>query len=815
MTARGWERVKDVLYAALEKPAAERARFVSEACGGDAAMIAEVESLLEASAEAGDEFLSKPVVDAHQDPTVGERIGPYRVLDLLGRGGMGDVYRAIRDDDQFEQEVAIKLVRHGLDSEFVRGRFLYERQILAFLNHPNIARLLDGGTTKEGWPYLVMEFVEGQPIADYCRDHRLATDAKLRLFQKVCAAVEYAHRNLIVHRDLKPTNILITADGEPKLLDFGIAKLLLPEHPTLAPAQTSIQFRALTPEYASPEQVKGQVISTAADVYSLGVLLYELLTRQKAHRFTTNTPAEIEKVVCTEEPPRASTLNPDLAGDLDNIITKAIEKNPAERYASVAQLAEDLERYLTGRPVRARSATLMYLAVKFIRRNRALVFGLTAVALSLVGGIIATTYQARIAGRRYQDIRKIANALIVEHDVFATLPGSTAQRAKLVEQSLAYLDNLNREVGNDPELRRELAVAYEKMGDVQGRADAPNLGRTPEAIESYGKSIAIREVLLRTMPKDRALRRDLSRTYIRLSGALKVKGDLKSALSYERKALVMRQKLADESPRDLVDQRLIAESYQALGLTLYEGGDEEGAWSMREQALARFTQIVAQGANTAEDYRGLSLAHVRVGSVLARRSRDAEALHHYQRAIDVAREGHRNHPRNVSLRISETVALRAQSGVLLTQKRWQEAVPPLRESIRVYQEIVAADPDDVRTLSMMAATRHRLGQVFLGKQDRSAALIELRESLRVREELSRRDPANAGAQGEVAESLALLGRTLGLAGRQTEALEALRRGEQILVQLADTGRANVQSRQRLEMLRQDLRILEQGKPLPE
>ncbi|MBY0374379.1 MAG: protein kinase, partial [Bryobacteraceae bacterium] len=740
----------------------------------------------------------------------------YKVHDVLGHGGMGTVYRAVRDDDQFEQEVAIKLVRHGLDSDFVRGRFLYERQILAFLNHPYIARLLDGGTTKEGWPYLVMEFVEGQPIDEYLRAKNPALPARLNLFLKVCTAVEHAHRNLIVHRDLKPTNILITADGSPKLLDFGIAKLLLPEHPTLAPTQTTIQFRALTPEYASPEQVKGLPISTAADVYSLGVLLYELLTGQKAHRFTNHSPAEIENVVCLTEPPRPSTLTPALAGDLDNIIAKAIEKNPTERYASVEQFADDIQRYLVGRPVRARSATLFYLAGKFVRRNRTLVLGLAAVALSLIAGIIATSYQARIAERRYQDIRKIANALIVEHDVFATLPGSTAQRAKLVEQSLVYLDNLNREVGDDdPELRRELAVAFEKMGDVQGRADAPNLGKTPEAIASYTKSIAIRESLLAAAPQDQALRRDLSRTFIRLSGALKIKGDLPAALAFERKALAMREALLRENPADVSHQRLLAESFQALGLTLYESGDEPGAWQMRQQALERYQQIVARGASTPDDYRGLSLAHVRLGAVLARRNQNDDALHHYGRAIDVAREGVRSHPRNVALQIAETVALRAQSGVLLTQKRWKDAVPPLRESIRVYQQIVSADPDDVRTLSMLAATRHRLGQAFLGQMDRAAALDEIRQALRLREELSLRDPANAGAQGEVAESLALLGRTLGLMGRRTEAIDTLKHGERILVDLASSGRANIQSRERLEMLRQDLKFLEQGRPLPE
>ncbi len=786
MKIERWQRVKDILAEALDRPMGERAAFLREACGGDTALRLEVESLLLADQDAG-EFLTVPAIEASN--AIGWRLGPYRTLEVVGQGGMGAVYRAVRDDDEFQQEVAIKLIRRGVNSDYVRSRFLYERQILAFLNHPNIARLLDGGTTEDGLPYFVMEFVEGQAIDEYCRKHSCSLTERLELFLKACTAVEYAHRNLIVHRDLKPTNILITEEGVPKLLDFGIAKLLLPDHPHLAPAQTSVMMRALTPDYASPEQIRGEPVTTATDVYSLGVLLYELLTGKKAHRFNTNTPGEIERVVCDVEPPRASTLNRQLTGDLDTILAKAMEKDPAQRYPSVEQFSEDIRRYLNGQPVSARSHTVFYRLSKFVRRRKGTVAAAAAVLLTLVGGIATTTREARIAQRRFNDVRKLANSLIVEHDAFALIPGSTAQRGRLVQQALTFLDDLYQE-GGDPQMQLELAVAYEKMGDVQGRADGPNLGNTEAAIASYRKSLALREALHKEGESEQAL----SALYLRLSGALKVAGQFSQAIEYDKRALAIRERMVAAKPDDLALRRNLAEGYSAMAVGLTQIGDWNGTLLYRHKALAKYLEVVASGSHTVDDYNGLALAYMRMGTILTQQKQYEEAVQNLNRAMETAREGLRDFGRNQPLRMTETAALRSLANLELERDRPEQAIEHFQKVNQIYQQMVAADPDEFRVSSMLASTHHRLGQAWLKKKDAGAALREFARGLQMRERLAQRNPANAGAQGEVAESCAAMGELYALLKETGRAREWLTRARNTLTQLESAGRANSASR---------------------
>ncbi len=402
MTPERWKKVEEVFESALERTTEERPAYLAEACSGDESLRGQVEALLRSHEQAGS-FIEAPAVP-HLLPTIeddpaatviGRRIGAYKIVREIGRGGMGAVYLAVRADDEFQKRVAIKLIKRGMDTDFVIRRFRHERQILASLDHPNVARLLDGGTTEDGLPYFVMEFVEGRPIDKYCDTQRLSITERLRLFLKVCSAVQYAHQNLIIHRDLKPSNILVTADGTPKLLDFGIAKLLNPEiaSPTLDP--TTATLRLMTPEYASPEQVRGEPATTISDVYSLGVLLYELLTGHRPYRLLSRLPEEIAHVICKEEPEKPSVivgrvenigfnievtpqaivkarqatlekLHRQLAGDLDSIVLKALRKEPQNRYSSVEQFSDDISRHLEGLPVSAQHslATTLKLAIE-------------------------------------------------------------------------------------------------------------------------------------------------------------------------------------------------------------------------------------------------------------------------------------------------------------------------------------------------------------------------------------------------------------------------------------------------------------------
>jgi serine/threonine protein kinase len=404
---------------------------------------------------------------------------------------MGTVYLAERADAQYEKQVAIKLVRPGCYSESIIDRFRHERQILAGLDHPNIAKLLDGGTSEDGLPYFVMDFIEGLPIDEYCDQRQLSITERLGLFRTVCLAVQYAHRNLIVHRDLKPSNILVTADGVPRLLDFGIARIINPV-PSSDAAETTATLRLMTLEYASPEQVRGEPITTASDIYSLGVLLYRLLTGHSPYRSKSRLASDRVQAICEEEPENPSTAiarrvidedgndsitpesvsrhrssQPDklrrrLAGDPDNIVLMALRKEPERRYASVEQFSEDIRRHLEGLPVIARKDTLGYRAGKFIQRHKAGVAAAALILIILLAGIEATGRQARLAERRFDDVRKLANSLLFEvHSAIENLPGATSARELLTKRALEYLDKLAAEAGDDPQLQRELAAAYE------------------------------------------------------------------------------------------------------------------------------------------------------------------------------------------------------------------------------------------------------------------------------------------------------------------------------------------------------------------
>ena len=443
-----WQQIDDAVAAALELPPEQRDAYVQSACTTDPALGAEVRALIRAYEQAGD-FLN-PVtyrekwsaMDTGAENLDGKRAGPYRLVRIIGRGGMGVVYLGRRDDDQFEKDVAVKLINPALYSPSLMQRFQHERRILATLEHPHIARLLDAGLTSEGIPFIVMEFVAGEPVHEFCRKRNLPVRDRLRLFSKICDAVQFAHRNLVVHRDLKPSNILVTEDGTPKLLDFGIAKILSVAPQDAVPATVALT-QAMTPDYASPEQLRGGNITTASDVYSLGVLLFELLAGQRPYVLTGKPLDEIVRVVCEQDPPRMHLPAP--AGDLEHIVAKAIRKDPAERYASAEHFAADIERYLAGFPVEARQPSLAYKAGKYIRRHKA-AFVSGAMALLLgIAGVAAIVRQAQIAQRRFDQVRQLAHSIVFElHDGVAPLQGSLPVRKLLVTRALEYLNTLAR-----------------------------------------------------------------------------------------------------------------------------------------------------------------------------------------------------------------------------------------------------------------------------------------------------------------------------------------------------------------------------------
>ena len=440
MTPQQWSEVDEILKVVLDLPEPERHACIARECESRPELRGEVESLLRAH-RAAETFL-EPAPHTH----AGRRIGPYLLMEEIGAGGMGTVYRAQREDENFKQEVAVKLMRASLEirPEAVR-RFLDERQILAALAHPNIARLLDGGYTPDGMPYIVMEYVPGTPITDYCTRNELDLKARLRLFLQLAAGVQFAHQHLVIHRDIKPANILVTGEGVPKLLDFGIAKLVDPQ---AAGGETTV--RPLTLDYASPEQVRGTPMGTPSDVYSLGVLLYELATGQRPYKLSDVPLDQAIETICVKDPAPPSTITRDVPEDLDAIVMKALRKEPESRYASVRELAEDVDRYLSIRPVLARQGTYRYVARKFVRRHRAGVATAAAACVVLAASAGLVIRESRVARferdraqRRFNEVRHLAHSVIFDlQDKIAALPGSTPVRKDLIASAIGYVDRL-------------------------------------------------------------------------------------------------------------------------------------------------------------------------------------------------------------------------------------------------------------------------------------------------------------------------------------------------------------------------------------
>src|SRR5262245_36262074 len=569
MNSERWRRIEDIFRTAVDRPAAERDDYLTRVCDGDEDLRREVLSLIERDTD--EDFIQAPIANIARSFTAKpsndlteELIGPYRVTRLIGRGGMGAVYEAERDDDQFRQQVAIKIIKRGMDTDFVRDRFLRERRILASLDHPHIARLFDGGATPDGMPYFVMEFVAGEPITAYCRRHQLSVNGKLKLFRKVCSAVQHAHQRLVVHRDLKPSNILITEDGEPKLLDFGIAKLLSPDG-SQTQTRTETALRLMTPEYASPEQARGQAVATTTDVYSLGVVLYELLTERRPHEFKTYSPAEIERAFCDteiEEPSkvagrmtgagaRAARL---LAGDLDNVVLMAMRKEPERRYQSVEQLSEDIRRYLAGMPVVARKDTFCYRAGKFVRRHKA---GVAILALLIVLAVAVTVQAARIARERDRANQEAATAQAVTESLVAMFEvadpgqarGNVITARELLDQGA---EKVVRELKNQPAVQAKLLDTIGQLYQSIGLYD-----REQPLLE---EALKLRRQSLGDESTDVATRLN------HLGEVARVKDDYAKSESFFREALAMRLKLLGRERPE------VAESMNNRGRVLVDRG---------------------------------------------------------------------------------------------------------------------------------------------------------------------------------------------------------------------------------------------------
>ncbi len=851
MEITSWSHVERLFLASADLDAAERARFLDQACAGDAGLRAEVESLVEADRKAAAglaaavgyaaaELLEDESGDA--DAMNGLRLGAYRVVRQIGRGGMGAVYLATRDDQQYSKQVAIKIVKRGMDTADVLGRFRHERQILANLDHPYIAKLIDGGALPDGRPFFVMDYVEGAPLDVFCRERAPNLKQRLQLFLKICEAVSHAHRNLIVHRDLKPGNILVDAGGSPKLLDFGVAKLLTPGAAYSATLTT--MNRPFTPEYASPEQVKGAAITTATDVYALGAILYELLTGERAQKINTASPLEIDRAICETLVGRPSTRIKGIDSDLDNIVLMAMRKEPERRYPSVDQLAEDVRRYLEARPVMARQDSFRYRAGKFVARNRAGIAAAVLFAAVLIAGAATSTVQARranreraaadaqrriaeanqmramseqlaaeaaaleagkqranaeeqrrqadlqktvaetekrLADRRFEQVRQLAGKFLLDfHDAIAALPGSTPARKMVVETGLQYFDSLVREANGNRDLLEEIARGYDRLGDVQGNAYYANLGDSDGALASYRKAIAIRQKVKDDSPRFLSER---IAGQVRIAQMLALKGDPTGATRTIREAVLWGE-TAPAAAREV--REALAGAYRAMGDMYFRGGGYDRSIEPYGKLLALWTEMAKERKDPLTERIGVSLGNSKLGDALMRLYRGSEAVGHLRTAAAIDRELAEANP-NSAPRLRQLYSDLAVLSVLFRRSpelaAEGEAEKAAEEAASMAEREYTSDPTNSTSLFDVMVAQTLVGDWYRDHGDPEASVPHYRKAVDAVEKFASGKPPAQLTDDSLVYAHQRLAAGMGLSGQLDGALDHVRKGEEYLLRM--------------------------------
>ena len=831
MTAAQWRQVREIFEEAVELDDRTRQLYLAAACADDAELRREVELMLTAD-EAAPAFLESSPFDqlrSEQSLTsdelpAGERLGPYRLLHQIGRGGMGTVWLAERDDAQFRQQVAIKIIRRGMDTDDILRRFRTERQILATLNHPNIARLLDGGSTPDGRPYYVMEYIAGRSIDEYCAASELSVAERLHLFRSVCAAVSYAHQRLVIHRDLKPSNMLVTDDGTVKLLDFGIARLLTPEAGELT--VTATRYGIMTPAYASPEQASGGSITTASDVYSLGVVLYELLTGQRPYQFTTTRPDEIVRVICEQEPEPPSrirkaevgsrnsefgrqmadgrwqmadgskaevkqSVKPQLPasnfrlptsdflpsaichlpsvlrGDLDNIVLMALRKDAQRRYASVEQLAEDIRRYLHGLPVLARPDTVGYRVTKFVQRNKVIVTAALIVLLSLCSGIVMTWRQAQIARReralaerRFTEVRELANSFVFKY-----------------HDAIAGLPGATRV----REMMMKDAIAY--------------LDRLAQEADS-----------------DPKLQLELASAWIRIGNVQGQPyrsnlGDTQGALRSYQNALQLSEALARRDPRSPEFQQTLSLALDSIGILQTRSGQLDAALSVLHRAAAIRQRLQQRFPAESHYTRLLAASCLHLGDAVLRTGRSANghsapemSLEYFQQSQSLREALVAKHPDDLTLARELAVSYQRTGNVLYkigtagsSPQSLASALAQHQKAQAIFERIAAASPGDAQARRdvvdqylMKAEAQGRAGDV-------DGALADCRRAITTFADMSAADATNVELRRDLATAWYLASVVANNAGRIQTGINSMQQALEIYEALASSDADNMEN----------------------
>lgn len=808
--ADDWSRIKDVLGDLLALEPSERSKFLDNA-GLTPEARAEVESLAELETDSESMFeasaveLSRDFVDS-PGRMAGNSVGPYRIVCELGHGGMGAVYLAERADGRFDQKAAVKLLKRELNTAALRRHFDQERAILASLEHPNIARLLNAGTTDDGLPFIAMEYVDGVPIDEYCAEQSLDVEARLRLFITVCKTVEFAHRNLVVHRDLKPSNILVARDGVPKLLDFGISKIITDGYKE-SDSATITRMGVMTPSYASPEQLRRESVTTLSDVYSLGVILFELLSGRRPFEDAEGDLRAIYSAVLEQEPTAPSSLantarrlgtfkelayrsdeaatekletdyrdvektarhvisfSPQtLKGDLDNIVLKALRKEPDRRYASAGTFAEDIERHLNGLPITARPNTFAYRASKFVGRNKIGVGAAVVVLLAIVAGVIATLWQARVAQteraraeKRFNDVRTLANSFLFEiSPEIERLPGSTPALEKLVKRALEYLDGLSAETADDPALQRELASAYEKVGDVQGNPYKPNVGDTKGALASYEKSRQIREALVGSGRGDAKVEGELAGLYKSIGEIESESGDYAKSMDWQMRSLAIRERLAAaDTSREA--RLAYAMALRTVGITWFYDNNNLKAIEYYEKARDILETLVAENPGDDKLASEYAYSFVNIGEAQGWEGQLDAAAGNLQKGLDMTEPIAVRNPNDQDLQRDLILCLNKRAENLEDLKKEDESVALYEKSLAIARRNYDADPQSQRAKRDVAMGAKKLAQALTSAERSKDALEKFALALKFFGEIRDTDKNNKGASYDVANARFAMG----------------------------------------------------------
>jgi non-specific serine/threonine protein kinase/serine/threonine-protein kinase len=765
MDSSAWAAVKREFARVQEAVPAARPALLSAL---DPAVRAEVESLLSALDAAPPLIPSDDVVFRP-----GAIVGPYRLLDEIGRGGMGTVFRAERADGELTRQIALKVAGGRIVAAEAERRFITEREILARLDHPHIVRLLDGGVAA-GQRYFVMELAEGAPITRYVADRSLPLADRVRLFRDVCAAIHFAHQRLVLHRDIKPANVLVTAAGQVKVLDFGIAQIVQPETLT---ADTVTAMHPLSFACASPEQLRGEPLALTSDVYSLGTLLYEVLTGKSPQYQPGASTEEALRLVLEVDPPRPSTIAPAVPRDLDAIALKALAKRPADRYQSVADLDADLARWLEGRPVTAVPPGAWYFTTRFVRRNPLLTATAAALVVSVAVGLVTVTRQAQVAERRFEDARQLVHAVVFDiQPQMASIPATLPLRKTLIERTSAYLEAVSRDAGDNVALLRELANSYAQLGLVQGDAEASNLGDRAAAAHRFDQAVALVDRAVALAPDDAALVADAAVLYARQADFW-LQGERRDDALGRSEAAVA---LAD---RSLALSPSAPAAHLARATALLAQGRARGS-AAPDQSLALFDQARAsfQAAATADGLppREASLVELYASMIFTNRRDRERAPGHAREALRIAQRILDARPDDQRARFDVAAAAGQLASALFNTGDEAGSVPYFTLAADMREQIVATDPDNVRARERLALSKGRFGTILARAGDLPAARANIDRAVELYEGLQAAGQLAPTMEADFAEILGHLGDYHQRAGNRPAACAAFRRAVDIL-----------------------------------